>query len=92
MTELETKIYQSISEWEGLKGADIASLIGEEKKTVNSILATSTALKALVYQDGNYKWHMIASRSSLQKAPSDEAVPEPDKDLKNIFLFKLPDS
>ncbi len=57
MNSIETQIYQIISASNGIKGADIASKIGIEKKTVNSLLSNSAALKAVVFQDENYKWH-----------------------------------
>jgi len=62
MTDLENKIYQVIANSRGIKGAEIANILGVEKKLVNSTLARSTALKALVIQNENFQWK---SRSLL---------------------------
>lgn len=87
MTNLEEQIYQIISASNGIKGADIAAKIGEEKRIVNSNLANSAALKAVVYQDENYRWH-VRSKNSDKKSVTVN-VPTPDKDLRNLCNYYL---
>ena len=48
MTEFETKIYNIIASSNGIKGSEIAKNLQVDKKEVNSALANSYALKALV--------------------------------------------
>lgn len=88
MNSIETQIYQVISASNGIKGADIAAKIGIEKKTVNSMLANSVALKAVVFQDENYRWHTRAKNSSAFST-SAANVPVPDKDLRNLCNYYL---
>ncbi len=89
MTELENKIYKAIAEGTGLKGAEIANRIGEEKKTVNSILSRSVALKALVTQDENYRWHLKNLSAYKTKGNTEALIPNPDPDLRNICNYYL---
>ena len=65
MTSLEAQIFQIISDANGIKGAEIAAKIGIERKTVNSTLANSVALKAVVYQDESYRWHTRNKNSAI---------------------------
>lgn len=89
MTELENKIYRAIADGNGLKGAEIASIIGEEKKTVNSTLSKSVALKALVTQDENYRWRLKNLTAHQNDSKADKAIPKPDPDLRNICNYYL---
>ena len=88
MTSLETQIYQIISAANGIKGSDIAAKIGIEKKNVNSTLANSAALKAVVYQDENYRWHARNANAALRTGTVVNA-PAPDKDLSNLCNYYL---
>ena len=88
MNSLETQIYQIISASNGVKGVDIATKLGIDRKTVNSVLSNSAALKAVVCQDGNYKWHII-SEQSMRTPVNNNVVPTPDKDLQSICKYYL---
>ena len=88
MNSLETQIYQIISASNGVKGVDIATKLGIDRKTVNSVLSNSAALKAVVCQDGNYKWHII-SEQSIRTPVNNNVVPTPDKDLQSICKYYL---
>ena len=88
MTSIETQIYQIISAANGIKGSDIAAKIGIEKKNVNSTLANSAALKAVVYQDENYRWHARNANAALRMGTVVNA-PAPDKDLSNLCNYYL---
>jgi len=89
MTDLENRIYSAISSAKnGIKGSEIALQLGVEKKLVNSTLANSSALKAVVTQDNNYKWH-LSVQSSRQNAVGSKNAPEPDNDLRAICNYYL---
>ena len=57
MTTLEKQIYEIISKANGIKGSDIANALQLDKRTVNSTLSQSHALKAVVKQESDYKWY-----------------------------------
>lgn len=86
MTSLETHIYQIISAANGIKGADIAAKIGIKKETVNSTLANSVALKAVVYQDNLFMWY---TKGKSFKNQATTNAPIPDKDLRNLCNYYL---
>lgn len=88
MNDLEKQIYEVILNSNGIKGAEIAAKLGIERKVINSTLAKSTALKAVVSRDKNYRWHTNAQqkKEAGAQAPS---VPEPDKDLSRICNYYL---
>lgn len=88
MTSLEAQIFQIISGANGIKGAEIAAKIGIEKKTINSTLANSVALKAVVYQDESYRWH-TRNKNSAKNSRATANVPVPDKDLHNLCNYYL---
>ena len=89
MTDLEKKIYQAIANGKGLKGAEIASIINEDKKTVNSTLSRSNALRALVEQDNNYRWSIKKKPTQNNKTQVTGNIPEPDIDLRNLCNYYL---
>ncbi len=86
MTTLEKQIYEIISKANGIKGSDIADALQLDKKTVNSTLSQSNALRAVVKQESNYKWYLISSGISSDSAAS---APEPDEDLKKLCSYYL---
>ena len=67
MTTLEKQIYEIISKANGIKGSDIANALQLDKRTVNSTLSQSHALKAVVKQESDYKWYLISSGKSNSK-------------------------
>ncbi len=89
LTELEKKIYQAIEESKGIKGWEIANKINEDKKTVNSVLSRSDALRALVVQDNNYRWMLRHTTSSQNKKQPSANVPVPDTELNNLCRYYL---
>ena len=86
MTTLEKQIYEIISKANGIKGSDIADALQLDKKTVNSTLSQSNALRAVVKQESNYKWYLISSGISSDSAAP---APEPDEDLKKLCSYYL---
>ncbi len=86
MTELEKKIFEVIAKSNGIKGSQIANALQVEKKTVNSTLASSKELKALVKQDSEFKWHLITAAKGGNPATN---VPQPDEDLKRLCNYYL---
>ena len=89
LTDLEKKIYQAIAESKGIKGSEIANKINEDKKTVNSVLSRSDALRALVVQDNNYRWTLKHTASSQDKKQPSGNVPVPDTELNNLCRYYL---
>lgn len=89
MTDLEKRIYQAIANGKGLKGSEIADKIGEDKKTVNSALAHSDALHALVVQDKNYRWSLKNKTFQDKKQQGKSNIPEPDTELHNLCNYYL---
>ncbi|MDD2371130.1 MAG: AAA domain-containing protein [Firmicutes bacterium] len=85
MTDHENKIYSEIAKANGILGSEIAAHLGLEKRIVNSMLAKSTLLKALVKQESNYKWYLLSKK--IPTAGPD--IPKPDKDLQNICNYYL---
>lgn len=88
MNSLETQIYQIISLSNGIKGADIAEKLGVEKRMVNSTLAYSAALKAVVFQDKDYKWYTRV-KSTSTSSQGGANVPVPDNALRNLCNYYL---
>ena len=89
MTELEKKIFEAVSaNRNGLKGKEIANIIGEERSKVNSVLSTSIDLKALVVQGADYRWRVIGTTGQTTTAEPG-AAPRPDPDLHNICSYYL---
>ena len=86
MTTLEKQIYEIISKSNGIKGSDIANALQLDKRTVNSTLSQSNALKAVVKQESDYKWYLISSGKSNSNAMP---VPKPDEDLKKLCSYYL---
>ena len=86
MTEFENKIYEVISSANGIKGAEIAKVLQVDKKEVNSALSKSTALKALVKQDNDYRWHLLAGKT---RAGDAVAKPKPDERLHRLCNYYL---
>ena len=86
MTHIETLILKVISESNGVKSSEIAEIIGEEKKTVNSILYGSDTLKPLIRMDAStYKWYSTEKKSQ----ESDQSLPLPDSLLHNLCSYYL---
>lgn len=88
MTDFENKIYQVIANSRGIKGSEIAAKLGVEKRTVNSVLANSPSLKAVVRQESSFKWYPINNSKSDRKA-NVNIPPEPDQDLRNLCNYYL---
>ena len=86
MTALESKIYKVIAASHGIKGAEIANKLQMDKKEVNSTLSKSSALKALVKQENDYKWYLIAHNSV---GVSNGYVPKPDEELHRLCNYYL---
>ena len=86
MTTLEKQIYEIISKSNGIKGSDIANALQLDKRTVNSTLSQSNALKAVVKQESDYKWYLISSGKSNSNAMP---APKPDEDLKKLCSYYL---
>ena len=86
MTTLEKQIYEIISKANGIKGSDIANALQLDKRTVNSTLSQSNALKAVVKQESDYKWYLISSGKGNSNAMP---TPEPDEDLKKLCSYYL---
>lgn len=86
MTEFETKIYNIIASFNGIKGSEIAKNLQVDKKEVNSALANSYALKALVKQDNEYRWHLISAKKAEE---ANDTKPEPDEDLRKLCNYYL---
>lgn len=89
MTELEKRIYQAIAQGNGIKGADIAKIIGEERKVVNSTLSTSIDLKALVKQDSSFCWWPRNQETGIKTSAGEVSIPVPDVALSNICKYYL---
>ncbi len=88
MTEQESKIYQLIARYNGIKARDIAEHLGVDRRDVNALLSKSPALKAVVFQDEEYKWRLKASSSSASKNEAAK-YPAADKELKNLCNYYL---
>ena len=86
MTEFESKIYEVIASSNGIKGSEIASALQVDKKEVNSILSKSAALKALVRQDNDYRWHLIAAKKGTGEVVN---TPKPDDELHRLCNYYL---
>ena len=86
MTDFESKIYEVIASSDGIKGSEIAKALQVDKKEVNSTLSKSASLKALVKQDNNFKWHLLAAKKAAGKAV---AKPKPDEDLRRLCNYYL---
>lgn len=86
MTDFETKIYDVIASSNGIKGAEIAKALQVDKKEVNSTLSRSVALKALVKQDNDYRWHLIAAKKAKISSVTE---PKPDEDLRKLCNYYL---
>lgn len=86
MTDFEKQIYDVISRYNGIKGAEIANILQVEKKLVNSTLANSSALKAVVKQTSDYKWHLIIAVKSDQNT---QTALNPDNDLRKLCIYYL---
>lgn len=86
MTEFESKIYEVIASSNGIKGSEIASALQVDKKEVNSILSKSAALKALVRQDNDYRWHLIAAKKGTGEVVNS---PKPDDELHRLCNYYL---
>ncbi|OQB20467.1 MAG: RecBCD enzyme subunit RecD [Firmicutes bacterium ADurb.Bin182] len=88
MTDFEKNIYQIIADTNGIKGSEIAAKLGVEKRTVNSTLANSTTLKAVVKQESDFKWYLInTQRTGSKKTVT--APPKPDEDLRKHCYYYL---
>ena len=86
MTTLERQIYEIIAKANGIKGAEIARILQLDKKAVNSTLSQSSALKALVKQNADYKWYLIVSGKN---EITEKDAPEPDNDLSKLCSYYL---
>ena len=86
MTDFESKIYEVIASSDGVKGSEIAKALQVDKKEVNSTLSKSASLKALVKQDNNFKWHLLAAKKAAAEAV---AKPKPDEDLRRLCNYYL---
>lgn len=86
MTDLENKIYRVIANANGIKGYDIAAKLGVEKRMVNSTLANSLVLKAVVRQESDFKWYLINAQRAGSRRTADA---KPDKELRNLCNYYL---
>lgn len=68
MTDFEKKIYDQIASKDGRKGRDIALALSVDKYEVNSTLHKSAELKKLVWQDDNFRWHLIKTKQETQQS------------------------
>lgn len=89
MTELENKIYLVIANANGIKGSGIAAQLGVEKRIVNSTLANSSALKAVVKQESDFKWYLINTQRTGINKSLDVTPPKPDEDLRSLCNYYL---
>ncbi|HBL49256.1 MAG TPA: hypothetical protein DDZ65_03300, partial [Firmicutes bacterium] len=89
MTDLESKIYRAIANANGIKGSEIAAELGVEKRIVNSALANSSALKAVVRQESDFKWYLINSQRTGGKKTAGATPPRPDEDLRKLCNYYL---
>jgi len=89
MTDFEKNVYQVIANSNGIKGSEIAAKLGVEKRTVNSILANSIALKAVVKQESDFKWYLINTQRAGSKKTADATQPKPDEDLRKLCYYYL---
>jgi hypothetical protein len=90
MTDFEKNIYQIIANANGIKGSEIAARLGVEKRTVNSTLANSTVLKAVVKQESDFKWYLINNtQRTASKKNAGVTPPKPDEDLRNLCNYYL---
>lgn len=58
MTEFEEKIFEQIQKANGIKGSEIARILGETSSDVNSTLYNSKELKKVVWKGQDYKWYV----------------------------------
>jgi len=89
MTRFEDDIFKAIQKADGIKGREIAAELGVDKKEVNAMLHSSTALKAVVTQNSDYKWHVIQTTDADGKKNQNKAVPVPDANLQNLCHYYL---
>lgn len=87
MTEFEKSIYDIIANANGIRGSDIAGILDVERRAVNSTLANSVALKALVTQGTDFKWNLTNRQDNGRVR--DTNLPQPDEDLRNLCNYYL---
>ena len=85
MNEFEKRILTIISEQPGIRGAEIAQIIGCERKDIISVLFGS--LKMECYQDPSYRWFLRSNQKSTP--PSDSFSISNDKSLADICKYYL---
>jgi len=89
MTDFEKNIYRVIANANGIKSAEIAASLGVEKRIVNSTLANSPALKAVVKQESDFKWYLINTQRTDSAETAGVTPPKPDEDLRNLCNYYL---
>jgi hypothetical protein len=81
--DLVSKILVQLAEKPGQKAREIASILGIDKKEVNSCLYGK--LRGKVYQDKSYKWYLVKSDKTDRLNISNK----PETKIKNTQLAKL---
>lgn len=85
LSDNKQKILNALGQKPGQKAVEIASQLGLEKKTVNSLLYG--VLKSKVRQDNRYRWYLKAGRSTLSNKAT--ILPEKKTPLAKLCKYYL---